>query len=430
VTAPYPIFRQTLGGIGAQWRFINIGLLGIGDNSKGMSMTKIFGLIFSAIVFAAFVTAKAQAAGLPIVISATVDYTHGTLTITGQNFGSSPTVTLDAMTFPTMSSASKLIVADFPNIMPPSSFAPGTYFLTVQFKNQLPTIFAVDIGANGPQGPQGVAGPTGATGPQGIQGLTGTTGGTGAMGPPGPMGPAGAAGAMGATGPQGPQGPQGLPGLAGAPGPQGPAGPAGTGSGGGLPACGGTVIVDDPVFFQGAWTCRSALPRFVNNGDGTVTDNRTSLMWELQTVACTGEVTCVNNEYSWSASGVAADGTLFTMFIAGLNGGDYYSPSIGQIVNPDLDSTTFACLANHCDWRIPTASELVSLFYVTPVCSLPGFPCIDGAFLPTQASGYWSSSTEPALPQFVLGVNFHQDNNGFDATKTIQHYARAVRTAR
>ena len=123
-----------------------------------------------------------------------------------------------------MSAASKQIVADFPSTAPPSSFTPGTYFLTVTFRNQLPTIFAVDIGANGPQGPQGVAGPAGPQGLQGTQGLTGAPGAVGPMGPFGPMGPAGIAGAVGATGAQGPQG---LPGISGPAGPQGPARPQG-----------------------------------------------------------------------------------------------------------------------------------------------------------------------------------------------------------
>jgi hypothetical protein len=47
-----------------------------------------------------------RAAGLPLVISATVDYTQNTLTISGQNFGSHPSVTLDALAFTTQSSAS------------------------------------------------------------------------------------------------------------------------------------------------------------------------------------------------------------------------------------------------------------------------------------------------------------------------------------
>jgi hypothetical protein len=68
----------------------------------------------------------AHAAGLPLIISATVNYSQNTLTITGQNFGSSPSVQLDSLTFPTISSASNQIVADFPNSTPPSSFTPGT----------------------------------------------------------------------------------------------------------------------------------------------------------------------------------------------------------------------------------------------------------------------------------------------------------------
>ena len=41
----------------------------------------------------------ATAAGLPLILSATVDYTSKTLTITGQNFGSNPVVTLDNVNF-------------------------------------------------------------------------------------------------------------------------------------------------------------------------------------------------------------------------------------------------------------------------------------------------------------------------------------------
>jgi hypothetical protein len=185
------------------------------------------GAILITSIFALAVTTSAQAAGLPLVISATVNYSQNTLTITGQNFGGSPKVTLDAMTFPTMSSSSSQIVADFPNSTPPSSFTPGTYFLTVAFNNQFPTIFAVNIGANGPQGPQGAQGPAGTQGQQGSPGPAGAAGPAGSMGPPGPMGPAGTAGpagpvgspgttgATGATGPSGPQGPPGVAGPAG-----------------------------------------------------------------------------------------------------------------------------------------------------------------------------------------------------------------------
>jgi hypothetical protein len=117
-----------------------------------------------------------RAAGLPLVISATVDYSHNTLTISGQNFGSNSAVTLDSLAFATQSSASSQIVANFPAGKAPSSFDPGTYFLTVTFKNQLPTIFAVDIGGSGAQGPVGPAGAASAPGPAGPAGPQGTPG--------------------------------------------------------------------------------------------------------------------------------------------------------------------------------------------------------------------------------------------------------------
>lgn len=398
-------------------------------------MIRIHALLLSTLVLVGLAEPRAQAAGLPIVISATLDYTLKTVTISGQNFGSSPSVTLDSIALPTVSSASNQIVADFPNSTPPSSFTPGTYLLTVAFKNQLPAIFTLDIGANGPQGVQGVAGPAGPQGVQGAQGSSGATGATGPMGSPGPMGPAGAAGAMGATGAQGAQGPQGLPGLTGAPGAPGPQGPAG--AAGGLPACSSPDVA---VLYNGAFICKSAMPRYTDNGDSTVTDNQTGLMWEKPTAACAGEVTCVDNQYTWSTTIIAADGsvfpgsapngTLFVDFIAGLNGGDSYDPSSQQIFN-NLDST--ACFANHCDWRIPTYAELSSIFFLNPVCSaLSGFPCIDPALGPTQASAYWSLSfnASSAFPQAALAVQFNNGGNPSRNFKNTNLYARAVRTAR
>jgi hypothetical protein len=204
----------------------------------GLSMTALLGLFSSG----------SQAAGLPLVISATVDYTHNTLTISGQNFGSSPNVTLDSLAFPTQSpSSSSQIVANFPSGKAPSSFTPGTYFLTVTFRNQLPTIFGVDIGANGAAGPPGPAGATGAVGVTGPAGPIGPAGAQGPIGPPGITGPAGVIGLTGATGATGSAGPQGATGPQGPAGPAGPPGPAGGstggsgGSGGGMGPCTSTV---------------------------------------------------------------------------------------------------------------------------------------------------------------------------------------------
>src|SRR5262245_36534894 len=54
-------------------------------------------------------------------------------------------------------------------------------------------------------------------------------------------------------------------------------------------------------------------PRFVDNGNGTVTDRQTGLMWEKKTDGN------VNATYTWSSTGTAPDGTLFTSFLATMN---------------------------------------------------------------------------------------------------------------
>src|SRR5450631_113015 len=284
------------------------------------------------------VGASAQAAGLPLIVSATVNYTAKTLTITGQNFGSSPSVTLDSMTFPTMTSSGSQIVADFPNSTPPSSLTPGTYFLTVQFKNQLPSIFTVNVGANGAPGS---VGPQGPAGPQGAAGATGATGPSGPLGGPGPMGLPGVTGPTGPSGPTGSTGAIGATGATGATGPTGPKGDKGdtgpSSSGTGLPTCTAPNIY--LVIANEALTCK---PRYVDNGDGTVTDNRTGLMWEKKSAAGTGDVHDVNNFYTWNATSPLTDPS-----------GTLYSDLLHQLDGLEFSGAPHSCFAGHCDWRIP-----------------------------------------------------------------------------
>lgn len=142
---------------------------------------------------------------------------------------------------------------------------PGSFLLGVRSGNgtSQQDLFALTIGAVGPEGPQGEPGsqgsvgpqgaegprgepgPQGETGPQGVQGPLGPQGESGPQGSPGALGPAGTPGVAGTAGPQGDpgaegvQGPQGEPGIpgaqgiagpqgsAGAQGPQGPLGPIG-----------------------------------------------------------------------------------------------------------------------------------------------------------------------------------------------------------
>ncbi len=393
-------------------------------------MTKIHRLLLGAFLLAVIGTPHAHALDLPLVVSATVDYAHSTLTITGQDFGKQPVATLDRLVFATVSASSNQIVVAFPSGSPPSSFAPGTYFLTLQYRNQLPSIFTVDIGANGPPGPQGSAGLPGPAGAQGPQGAPGATGATGPMGPPGPMGPSGTAGTMGATGPQGVQGPQG------ATGPQGQPGAPGVG----LPTT--CASGDAAVFYNSAWTCKSDLPRYIDNGDGTLTDNQTGLMWEEQsTQNCAYASNCVNTTYAWTMSTPYANGPLFEEFVAGLNGGDYYEPAVSQYPAIGLELHTniyptagLPCFANHCDWRVPTLPELQTIVFHNEVCGvLPGYPCINPVFGATQAAPYWTSSSDPlyhsTAADYAYCIDFSTGQT-CDEPKGNAHYARAVRTAK
>jgi hypothetical protein len=387
-------------------------------------MTRFLAPFLSMFALSAFQLPEAHAAGLPLIYSATVNYGNGTLIIAGQNFGSNPTVTLDSANLATLRASSDQIIASFPSGAPPSSFTPGTYFLTLQSRNQFPSVFTVDIGANGPTGAMGAVGPAG---PQGAAGPAGAQGVQGMMGAPGPSGPAGAAGTIGPTGAAGATGAAGPAGATGPQGPAGPQGPPGTNgtNGSGTPVC---AASDSVVSYQGVLVCKSTLPRYVANGDGTVTDNQTGLMWEMQTSTCAGEVTCYTNSYTWSSSGTPADGTLFTSFIAGLNGGDYYSPSAGQILNNNPAVST--CFANHCDWRIPTFAELNGIVSSVPGCG-SGSPCIDPTFGPTQASIYWSSSSLFDNLQVWL-VHFDFDDGTITPYKktSVTYGARAVRSSR
>jgi hypothetical protein len=365
---------------------------------------RLTSLVAGSMVVLAAATLSAHAAGLPVVISATVDYTHNTLTIGGQNFGNSPAVTLDALAFATQTGAStsSQIVANFPSGRGPASFTPGTYFLTVTFKNQLPTIFGVDIGANGAAGPAGPAGSQGATGSPGPVGPAGP------LGLPGPVGPAGATGGSGPVGPQGLQGPVGATGAT---------GPQGLPGSGGANFTGCTAKIDLAVIYQGAWTCRSALPRYVDNGDGTVSDSKMGLMWEKQTSACTGEITCVNDTYTWSSTNTEQqDGSLYGTFLAGMNG---LSPFSGS----------YTCFNGYCDWRIPTINELRSLVSVGfPNCTSP--PCIDPIFGPTQASNYWSSTPLPESGDRAWEVDFSAMQTAEEHLVGDPRAARAVRSIR
>jgi Protein of unknown function (DUF1566) len=128
----------------------------------------------------------------------------------------------------------------------------------------------------------------------------------------------------------------------------------------------------------GTETCDAA--RYVDNGDGTVTDNLTALQWEKKT-----DDTSVHdkeNVYSWSTTGAAADGTAFTEFLATINGAGF---------------------AGQHDWRLPTVAELLSITQPAyPKCT--SAPCIVATFGPTVSDSYWASTPYQPNPDFAWGA--------------------------
>ena len=134
-------------------------------------------------------------------------------------------------------------------------------------------------------------------------------------------------------------------------------------------------------------------PRFTINGDGTVTDTFTGLMW-LQ------DANCIASHYPvFDSDGTAGDGNVTwdnaLAFVAALNLGTYPS-----------------CAAGHDDWRVANFHEMLSLIhhaYVDPAlcntsCSLQWADGDPFTNLDVDTS-YWTSTTRPGLATWAMTVD-------------------------
>lgn len=157
--------------------------------------------------------------------------------------------------------------------------------------------------------------------------------------------------------------------------------------------------------------------RYMDNGDGTVHDLDTGLVWEQKNTAVGSGTDLTNphdvdNRYSWSSGGNNQNGTAFADFLYRLNGGS------------SLDgAATDGCFAGHCDWRLPTIEELRGILLSD--CG-SAHPCIDATFGPTQNDAYWSTTTWSSDADNAFAVFFMWGNAGVNG-KTSGMFVRAVR---
>jgi hypothetical protein len=143
---------------------------------------------------------------------------------------------------------------------------------------------------------------------------------------------------------------------------------------------------------------------YVDNGDGTITDLNTQLMWEKK--SWDGSIHDWNNFYVW------VDG--FSTVVGGLNAGGF---------------------AGHTDWRLPNVRELQSI-----VNYQNSGPAVSAAFNTNCTSGctvltcsctrsypYWSSTPYQIHPHIAWSVDFNDGSVDFNLKSYYGHYVRAVR---
>jgi hypothetical protein len=162
--------------------------------------------------------------------------------------------------------------------------------------------------------------------------------------------------------------------------------------------------------------------RFADNGDGTITDLNTRLVWEKKVagdgVANAADLHDADNAYVWSDD--------FGLMVE--TAWDWLA---------DLNAAGGTGFAGHDDWRLPNTKELLSIVdyeqgapavgvdWDSPGCSActlvtdPSCSC-------TASSDYWTSTTRVANPAQAWAVGF-QNGDIVQRSKTSSNRVRAVR---
>jgi hypothetical protein len=151
--------------------------------------------------------------------------------------------------------------------------------------------------------------------------------------------------------------------------------------------------------------------RYGDNGDETVTDYDTGLMWEKKNGIFGGFCILIPDEPSHCVNDLG-NWVPALELVAGTSGDDL-------VVRPYL--------AGYTDWRLPTIAELRGILDTgAPGCG-SGSPCIDPTFGSTAPRTYYSSTSNTDDPNGVWCLTFSDGmvNNCF---KGGLFYHRAVRS--
>jgi hypothetical protein len=125
---------------------------------------------------------------------------------------------------------------------------------------------------------------------------------------------------------------------------------------------------------------------YTNNGNGTVKDNNTGLMWQRCSVGQNNDSTCSGgaSTYNWYQATGEVDST--------------YNPSGSRYENVCGSLN----LGGYSDWRLPSKKELITI--VDYAISYPGTTINTTYFPNTIASSYWSSTNADYAWSVSFGV--------------------------
>jgi hypothetical protein len=199
-------------------------------------------------------------------------------------------------------------------------------------------------------------------------------------------------------------------------------------------ACGGTGQ-------DGEFVAPAAPMSFVDNGDGTVTDQNTGLQWEKK--SDDGSTHDKDDSYPWVGL-CTGDGHTWCTRDADCPAGGPGGTCGGTTALEWVDGLNAAAFAGHADWRLPSIRELATLanyqfMYPSPSvspefntnCGLdsrgnPGCTVLECSCTDNGSDVYWASTTLANASEYAWTMFFGYGYQAYD-DKTRSHLVRAVR---